>query len=33
MHDLTAIRTVEVHNASGWPTGFASGRRDHNWDP
>ena len=23
----------EYHNAGGWPTGFATGRRDHDWDP
>ncbi|MFN8185670.1 MAG: 2TM domain-containing protein [Gaiellales bacterium] len=24
---------TEYHNAGGWPTGFRTGRRDHDWDP
>ena len=25
--------TTEYQNADGWPTGFRTGRRDHDWDP
>ena len=25
--------TTEYHNAGGWPTAFATGRRNHDWDP
>ena len=24
--------TTEYHNAGGWPTGFATGREDRDWD-
>jgi hypothetical protein len=24
---------TEYHNAGGWPTGFRTGRMDHDWDP
>jgi hypothetical protein len=24
---------TEYHNAGGWPTAFATGRRNHDWDP
>jgi len=24
---------TEYHNAGGWPTGFRSGRMNHDWDP
>jgi hypothetical protein len=24
---------TEYHNAGGWPTGLASGRANHDWDP
>jgi 2TM domain len=31
---LTAIwATTEYHNAGGWPTGFRTGRENHDWDP
>jgi hypothetical protein len=25
--------TTEYHNAGGWPTGFRTGRQNHDWDP
>jgi 2TM domain len=25
--------TTEYHNAGGWPTGFRTGRMNHDWDP
>lgn len=25
--------TTEYHNAGGWPTGFRTGRTNHDWDP
>jgi len=31
---LVAIWAItEYNNAGGWPTGFATGRRDRDWDP
>jgi len=24
---------TEYHNAGGWPTGFRTGRQNHDWDP
>lgn len=31
---LTLIWAVtEYHNAGGWPTGFRTGRMNHDWDP
>jgi hypothetical protein len=25
--------TIEYQNAGGWPTGFRTGRQNHDWDP
>jgi hypothetical protein len=31
---LTVVWAVtEYHNAGGWPTGFRTGRMNHDWDP
>lgn len=31
---LTVVWAVtEYHNAGGWPTGFRTGRENHDWDP
>ncbi len=31
---LTLVWAItEYHNAGGWPTGFRTGRMNHDWDP
>jgi hypothetical protein len=31
---LTIVWAItEYHNAGGWPTGFRTGRMNHDWDP
>ncbi len=30
---VIAWAVTEYHNAGGWPTGFRTGRMNHDWDP